>query len=126
MTFTTHFIDRYFERVLDCNKISQYSEAVSAVFTDMSDRFSIQQYMAYEHFVGNNINELGVGLFLRNLYESNQRKNVITRRFFKLDEPSLFLPGVFQVTHKGLNPYFSVVKTCHVLSFPPLTGITQS
>ena len=36
--------------------------------------------------LGHNINEFGVGLFLRNLYESNQRKNVITRRFFKLDE----------------------------------------
>ena len=62
MTFTTHFIERYFERVLDCNKISQYSEAVSAVFTDMSDRFSIQQYMAYEHFVGNNIDQLVIPL----------------------------------------------------------------
>ena len=62
MKFTTHFIERYFERVLDCNKISQYSEAVSAVFTDMFDRFSIQQYMAYEHFVGNNINELVIPL----------------------------------------------------------------
>jgi hypothetical protein len=35
---------------------------------------------------GHNINEFGTGLFLRNLYESGQRKNVITRRFFKLDE----------------------------------------
>ena len=35
---------------------------------------------------GHNINEFGTGLFLRNLYESSQRKNVITRRFFKLDE----------------------------------------
>ena len=35
---------------------------------------------------GYNINEFGTGLMLRNLYESNQRKNIITRRFFKLDE----------------------------------------
>jgi hypothetical protein len=58
MIMSNHFIERYFERVLDCNKISQYSEAVSAVFTDMFDRFLIHQYMAYEHFVVNNINEL--------------------------------------------------------------------
>jgi hypothetical protein len=58
MIMSNHFIERYFERVLDCNKISEYSEAVSGVFTDMFDRLSIHQYMAYEHFVGNNINEL--------------------------------------------------------------------
>jgi len=62
MKFTTHFIERYFERVLDCNKISQYSEAASAVFSDMFDKLSMQQYMAYEHFVGNNINELVIPL----------------------------------------------------------------
>ena len=72
MKFTTHFIERYFERVLDCNKISQYSEAASAVFTDMFDRFSMQQYMAYEHFVGNNIDKLVLPLgFYRIIFKND-------------------------------------------------------
>ena len=36
--------------------------------------------------LGFTLHEFGTGLMLRNLYESNQRKNVVTRRFFKLDE----------------------------------------
>ena len=28
--------------------------------------------------------------------------------------------------HKGLRLYFRAVRTCQVLSLPPLTGITQS
>ncbi len=71
MIFTTHFIERYFERVLDCNKISQYSDSVSAVLTDMFDRFSIPQFMAYEHFVGNNINELVIPLGVHRIIFKN-------------------------------------------------------
>jgi len=62
MKSATHFIELYFERVLDCQKISQYSDAVSVVFTDMFDRFSIQQYIAYDYFVGNNIKKLVIPL----------------------------------------------------------------
>ena len=71
MIISNHFIERYFERVLDCNKISQYSDAASAVFTDMFARFTIQQYMAYEHFVGNNINELVIPLGIHRIINRN-------------------------------------------------------
>ena len=68
---SNHFIERYFERVLDCNKISQYFEAVSAVFTDMFARFTIQQYIAYDYFVGNNIKKLVIPLGIHRIIIKN-------------------------------------------------------
>jgi len=38
----------------------------------------------------------------------------------------LFVAGVFHVTASGFKPYCKLLTTCHVLSLPPLTGITQS
>ncbi len=71
MTFTTHFINRYFERVLKLRIESKYSEATSIVLSDMFNRFSLNEYAAYEKFVGKNIENLTMPIGIHRIIMKN-------------------------------------------------------
>jgi|TARA_B100000959_G_C14969457_1_gene619081 hypothetical protein len=58
MKFTKHFIDRYFERILQCKNSLNYSEAVSAVKSDIIEKQNNTQKYAFEYFIGNRIPEI--------------------------------------------------------------------
>ena len=58
MKFTKHFINRYFERILKCEKSLDYSDAYSAVRSDIIEKQSNIQLHAFEYFIGNKIPEI--------------------------------------------------------------------
>ena len=58
MKFTKHFIDRYFERILKCDKSLNYSDAYSAVKSDIIEKQNNIQKNAFQYFIGNKIPEI--------------------------------------------------------------------
>ena len=60
MKFTKHFFDRYFERILKCDKSLNYSDAYSAVKSDIIGKQSNIQMYAFEYFIGNKIPKLKI------------------------------------------------------------------
>jgi hypothetical protein len=60
MKFTKHFINRYFERILKCEKSLDYSDAYSAVISDIIEKQNNTQKNAFEYFIGNKIPKLKI------------------------------------------------------------------
>ena len=60
----------------------RYRQSKLEVYTDTLNKYVIKPI----YDLGFNLHEFGVGLALRNLRKSDQRKNVVTRGFLKLDK----------------------------------------
>lgn len=58
MKLTQHFIERYFERVLNCDCVLCEQDSVSLILSDIMDRFTVHQKNAYDFFVGGNIEKV--------------------------------------------------------------------
>ena len=93
-------------------KNSSMVEVLDKIEEKIDDLYKINCDKCKQEFVGEAF-----------IWEKDKPKEI---RFSKFFVPIAVRAGVFQVTANGVKPYSKHFTTCHVLSFPPLTGITQS
>ena len=73
MSMTTHFIERYFERILMCNNYLAPDEAVSAIYADIMHRMSGYQNNALSIFLSGHVKKvfLPIGIGHQMLIKNN-------------------------------------------------------